>query len=172
MKAFLGVCSFLVFVLHLTQGCPWMQHKFQQYSKKYLILLEEMGGKVTEDSVGVHFPDELYKLAKKSEPERLSWFVAQVLEEVSELLDGDLEDADWDEKKVKDFMSTLDTQLDGTLSCVGSKTRRNKRLHLYFKKLRNETLGKMEDKTQAWELIRKEVYNHLRRVNHLASIHI
>ncbi|XP_063077030.1 interferon phi 4 [Engraulis encrasicolus] len=169
-----------------------MQHKFQQYSRKCLALLDQMGGEVTEDISPVHFPEDLYKLAKKSEPERLTWFVAQVLQEVSELMDGALEEVEeeeeeskeeeskeegeevlqWEEKEVKDFMSTLDTQLEGTLSCVHSKNKKSRRLHLYFKKLRNETVEKMEDKVKAWELVRKEVRNHLRRVNHLASIHI
>ncbi|XP_041939167.1 interferon a3-like isoform X1 [Alosa sapidissima] len=168
MKAFFGVCTFLVLILHLTQGCPWMQHKFPQYSRNYLTLLEEMGEKITEDNVGLNFPDELYRLARKSQPERIIWFIAQVLDEVSLLLDENVTAVAWDQKKLKDFMSTLDTQLVATQSCV-SKTKGNKRLHLYFKKLRNETLGKMEDKAKAWELIRKEVHRHLTKVDLLAS---
>ena len=109
MKAILSVCTFLVLILHLTQGCPWTQHKFQQYSRTCLTLLEEMvsvflkiifnhlifsriccdftnsksthlksnfyyyhsiilqGEKIVDESVGVHFPEELYKLARKSQ---------------------------------------------------------------------------------------------------------
>ncbi|XP_062382980.1 interferon a3-like [Sardina pilchardus] len=148
-------------------GCPWMQDKFPQYSRTYLTLLEEMGEKITEDSVGVHFPDELYRLARKSQPERIIRFIAQVLDEVSILLDEDLNVVAWDQKKLKDFMSTLDTQLVATQSCV-NKTKGNKRLHLYFRKLRSETL-QMGDKAQAWELIRKEVHRHLTKVDLLAS---
>ncbi|XP_076155012.1 interferon a3-like [Alosa pseudoharengus] len=78
-------------------------------------------------------------------------------------------------------MSTLDTQLVATQSCVVSKTKGNERLqvvsktkgneklHLYFENLRNETLGTMEDKAKAWELIRKEVHRHLTKVDLLAS---
>ncbi|XP_042563122.1 interferon a3-like isoform X1 [Clupea harengus] len=169
MKAILSVCTFLVLILHLTQGCPWTQHKFQQYSRTCLTLLEEMGEKIVDDSVGVHFPEELYKLARKSQPQRLTWFISQVLDEVSQLLEEDLDTVAWDEKKMKDFMSTLNTQLEGTESCVVSKMKKSKRLNLYFKKLRNETLGKMEDEAQAWELIRKEVHKHLKWVDLLAS---
>ncbi|XP_076155262.1 interferon a3-like [Alosa pseudoharengus] len=109
------------------------------------------------------------------------WFIAQVLDEVSLLLDENVTAVAWDQKKLKDFMSTLDTQLVATQSCVVSKTKGNERLqvvsktkgneklHLYFENLRNETLGTMEDKAKAWELIRKEVHRHLTKVDLLAS---
>ena len=42
MKEILSMCTFLVLILHLTLGCPWTQHTFQQYSRKCLTLLEEM----------------------------------------------------------------------------------------------------------------------------------
>ncbi|XP_062381925.1 interferon a3-like [Sardina pilchardus] len=75
----------------------------------------------------------------------------------------------WDQKKLKDFMSTLDTQLVATQSCVVSKNKETERLHLYFEDLRNVTLGTMENKTKASELIRKEVHHHLTKVDLLAS---
>ncbi|XP_041939397.1 interferon a3-like isoform X2 [Alosa sapidissima] len=170
-----------------------MQHKFPQYSRTCLTLLKEMGEKIVEDNVGVHFPDALYRVARKQQPERIIWFIAQVLDEVSLLLDENVTTVAWDQKKLKDFMSTLDTQLVATQSCVVpktkgnerlqvvsktkgnerlqvvSKTKGNERLHLYFENLRNETLGTMEDKAKAWELIRKEVHHHLTKVDLLAS---
>lgn len=42
MKAVISTCIFVLLALHLTQGCPWMQHKFGQHSRKYLSLLKEM----------------------------------------------------------------------------------------------------------------------------------
>ncbi|KAG5262954.1 hypothetical protein AALO_G00280850 [Alosa alosa] len=77
------------------------------------------------------------------QPERIIWFIAQVLDEVSLLLDENVTAVAWDQKKLKDFMSTLDTQLVATQSC--------------------------EDKSKAWELIRKEVHHHLTKVDLLAS---
>ncbi|XP_031416547.1 interferon a3-like [Clupea harengus] len=148
---------------------PCREHLTCPQSNVYLNSIILQGEKIVDDSVGVHFPEELYKLARKSQPQRLTWFISQVLDEVSQLLEEDLDTVAWDEKKMKDFMSTLNTQLEGTESCVVSKMKKSKRLNLYFKKLRNETLGKMEDEAQAWELIRKEVHKHLKWVDLLAS---
>ncbi|MED6253370.1 hypothetical protein ATANTOWER_027769, partial [Ataeniobius toweri] len=51
----------------------------------------------------------------------------------------------------------------------GHMKKKNTKLHLYFKRLSNEILKKMGHSAEAWELIRKEIKDHLIRADHLVS---
>ncbi|XP_056221226.1 interferon a3-like [Seriola aureovittata] len=172
------VCLFVgLFSAGSSLSCRWMDHKFRQYSKNSLDLLDTMvnnSTNTTEDAEVEHtvaFPNDLYSQASKASAEDKLGFTVQVLDEVAVLFDEDHSNASWEEKTEKDFLGVVTQQADGLRSCIGSHShkKKNKKVHMYFKRLSRHVLEGMGHSAESWELIRKEIKSHLMRVDQLVS---
>ncbi|XP_037836933.1 interferon a3-like [Kryptolebias marmoratus] len=150
-------------------SCRWMDHKFRQFSENSLNLLEMMGNNSTnstedEEESAVAFPHHLYGQAARASAEEKVAFTAQVLKEVSALLEEDDGSSSWEEVTAENFLSVVNKQAEELLSC-----KKNTKLHLYFRRLSAQVLKKRGHSAEAWELIRREVRGHLMRADHLIS---
>uniref|UniRef100_A0A7N6FDB6 Interferon a3-like n=1 Tax=Anabas testudineus TaxID=64144 RepID=A0A7N6FDB6_ANATE len=160
-----------LFVALYTSGsslrCRWMDHKFRQCSENSLNLLETMANNSTNttEDAEVTFPKDLY-----SQAEDKLVFTVQVLEEVSVLFEEDHSSASWEKSTVEHFLSVVTRQAEGLRSCVSEKmNKKNKKLHMYFKRLSRHVLEGKDHSAAAWELIRKEIQTHLLRIDQLIS---
>uniref|UniRef100_A0A3Q1HX44 Uncharacterized protein n=1 Tax=Anabas testudineus TaxID=64144 RepID=A0A3Q1HX44_ANATE len=169
-----------LFVALYTSGsslrCRWMDHKFRQCSENSLNLLETMANNSTNttEDAEVTFPKDLYSQASKASAEDKLVFTVQVLEEVSVLFEEDHSSASWEKSTVEHFLSVVTRQMDLKMIFplffqIGSH-KKNKKLHMYFKRLLSTSLRRLSDHSAAaWELIRKEIQTHLLRIDQLIS---
>uniref|UniRef100_A0A4W6CI53 Uncharacterized protein n=1 Tax=Lates calcarifer TaxID=8187 RepID=A0A4W6CI53_LATCA len=178
LNRILFVCLFLaLYSAGSSLSCRWMDHKFRQYSENSLDLLDTMVNNSTnstedaevEDTVA--FPNDLYSQASKASAEDKLGFTVQVLEEMAVLFEEDHSAASWEESTVKDFVNIVTQQADGLHSCVNwhSHKKKNKKLHMYFKRLSGHVLERMGHSAESWELIRKKIKTHLMRAHQLVS---
>ncbi|XP_040885106.1 interferon a3-like [Toxotes jaculatrix] len=168
---FLGLCS-----AGSSLSCRWMDHKFRQYSENSLDLLNTMANNSTnttedaevEDTVA--FPNNLYSQASEASAKDKLGFTVQVLEEMVTLFEQDHSSASWEESTLDNFLNIVTQQADGLRSCIGSHShKKNKKLHMYFKRLSQHVLEQKSRSAEAWELIRKEIKSHLIRADQLVS---
>ncbi|XP_044034555.1 interferon a3-like isoform X2 [Siniperca chuatsi] len=158
-------------------SCRWMDHKFKQHSENSLDLLDKMANNSTnstEDAEVKHtaaFPNDLYSQASTASAEDKLGFIGQVLEETAALFEEDHSSASWEENTVENFVNVVTQQADGLRSCIGSHghKKKNKKLHMYFKRLSRHVLQEMGHSAEAWELIRQEIKEHLMRADLLVS---
>ncbi|XP_027145256.1 interferon a3 [Larimichthys crocea] len=152
-------------------SCRWVDHKFRQHSETSLDLLNTMAIEDAEVEDTVAFPNHLYSHASRASAEDKLHFTVQVLEEAAALFEEDHSNASWEENTVENFVNVVNQQADGLRSCTGSHghKKKNKKLHMYFKRLSSHVLKKMSHSAEAWELIRKEIRTHLMRADQLVS---
>ncbi|XP_041819298.1 interferon phi 4 [Chelmon rostratus] len=156
-------------------SCRWLDGKFKEHSDSSLVLLDAMANNSTnttdasavEDTVG--FPNELYSQASEAATEYKLAFTVQILEEVAALFEEDHSLASWEQRTADDFVNVVAKQAGGLRSCIGSHGHKNKKLHRYFTRLSRHLLKKMGHSAAAWEMIRKEIQEHLNRVALLFS---
>ncbi|GLD60087.1 uncharacterized protein AKAME5_001202800 [Lates japonicus] len=160
LNRILFVCLFLaLYSAGSSLSCRWMDHKFTQYSENSLDLLDTMVNNSTnstedaevEDTVA--FPNDLYSQASRASAEDKLGFTVQVLEEMAVLFEEDHSAASWEESTVKDFVNVETQQADGLRSCTGSHShkKKNKKLHMYFKRLSGHVLERMDHSAASWE---------------------
>nr|QYW22335.1 interferon d1 [Channa argus] len=171
------VCLFLALCSAASSlSCNWMDHKFRQFSKNSLDLIDTMANNSTSTTGGaeeddtVTFPSDLYSQARASAEDKLG-FTVQVLEEVVRLFEADHSSASWQESTVENFLNIVTRQAEGLRSCIGAHihTKKNKKLHMYFKRLSHHVLENKGHSAEAWELTRKEIKTHLLRTDQLVS---
>ncbi|KAF3704169.1 Interferon a3 [Channa argus] len=142
------VCLFLALCSAASSlSCNWMDHKFRQFSKNSLDLIDTMANNSTSTTGGaeeddtVTFPSDLYSQARASAEDKLG-FTVQVLEEVVRLFEADHSSASWQESTVENFLNIVTRQAEGLRSCIGAHihTKKNKKLHMYFKRLSHHVL--------------------------------
>nr|XP_046233927.1 interferon phi 4 isoform X2 [Scatophagus argus] len=154
-------------------SCRWMDHKFKEYSESCLDLLHVMGNNSTnstEDSEvqdAVAFPDDLYNQASQASAEGKLAFAVQVLDETAGLFEEDHSSASWEENTADDFVNVVTQQADELRSCTGSH-KRNKKLHMYFKRL-SSLVKRMDHSADVWEVVRKQIKSHLMSTDLLVS---
>ncbi|XP_029312331.1 interferon a3-like [Cottoperca gobio] len=152
-------------------SCRWMNHKYRELSEKSLDLIDTMANNSTNttEDAEVDFPNHLYNQASKASAEDKLHFTVQVLEEIVSLFEEDHSNASW-ENKEENFLHVVTQQVEGLHSCFGSQghKKKNKKLHMYFKRLSSHVLEKMGHSAESWELIRKEMKTHLIRADLLA----
>ncbi|XP_071318455.1 interferon a3-like [Trachinotus anak] len=170
------VCLFVgLYSAGSSLSCRWMDHKFRQYSENSLALVETMVSNSTNSTEGevqdtVAFPNDLYSQVSKASAEDKVVFTVQALDEMAALFEEDYSSASFEEKTVKDFLSVVTQQADGLRSCIESHSHeKNKKLHMYFKRLSSHVLKGMRHSAKSWELIRKEIKTHLMRADQLVS---
>ncbi|XP_067345247.1 interferon a3-like [Channa argus] len=172
------VCLFLALCSAASSlSCSWMDHKFRQFSKNSLDLIDTMAKNSTNTTGGaeeddtVTFPSDLYSQASKASAEDKLDFTVQVLEEVVRLFEADHSSASWQESTVENFLNIVTRQAEGLRSCTGGHKhkKKNKKLHMYFKRLSHHVLENKGHSAEAWELIRKEITTHLLRTDPLVS---
>ncbi|KAK2820659.1 hypothetical protein Q5P01_023618 [Channa striata] len=153
-----------------------MDHKFRQFSKNSLDLIDTMVIDSThttvddEKDVTVTFPDDLYSQASKASDDDKLAFTVQVLKEVVVLFEEDHSSASWQESTVENFLNIMTQQADGLHSCIRNNSHtKSQKLHMYFKRLSHHVLKNKGHSAEAWELVRKEVKTHLQRTDQLVS---
>uniref|UniRef100_A0A8C3G0H9 Interferon a3-like n=1 Tax=Cyclopterus lumpus TaxID=8103 RepID=A0A8C3G0H9_CYCLU len=151
--------SLSVFSSASSLSCRWMHHKFRQHSNNSLDLIERM----CHESAPVVF--ELIFFFQAEDKLR---FTVQILEEMAALFEEDHSNASWEENTVDHFLIVVTQQADGLHSCSHGHKKKNKKLHMYFKRL-SHILEQMGHSAESWELIRKEMKTHLMRADQLAS---
>nr|XP_033466962.1 uncharacterized protein LOC117247002 [Epinephelus lanceolatus] len=114
----------------------------------------------------VSFPNHLYSQASKASAEDKVAFTVQILEEMVALLEGGYSSASWEENTEENFLSVVSRQAVGLRSCTVHH-KESKKLHMYFKRLSSHVLEQMGHSAEAWELIRREMKSHLKRVDQL-----
>ncbi|XP_049419755.1 interferon a3-like [Epinephelus fuscoguttatus] len=155
-------------------SCRWVDHKFRQHSEESLALLDTMASNSTnttgdaEVDDTVSFPNHLYSQASKASAEDKVAFTVQILEEMVALLEGGYSSASWEENTEENFLSVVSRQAVGLRSCTVHH-KESKKLHMYFKRLSSHVLEHMGHSAEAWELIRREMKSHLKRVDQLIS---
>ncbi|XP_063749285.1 interferon a3-like [Eleginops maclovinus] len=154
-------------------SCKWMQHKFQQFSKNSLDLIDSMANNSTNttEGAGVDFPNHLYNVASKASAEDKLRFTVQILEEMVVLFDEDKNNASWVKNTEENFLQIVTQLADGLRSCIGnhSHKKKNRKIQMYFKRLTSHVLEPKDHSAEAWELIRREMKTHLVRADLLAS---
>ncbi|XP_078134799.1 interferon a3-like [Sander vitreus] len=153
-------------------SCRWMNHKFIQHSTNSLDLIDTMANNstnTTEDKLD--FPNDLYNQASQASAEDKLSFTVQILEEIVSLFEEDHSSASWEQNTVENFLIVVTQQADGLHSCIRghSHNKKNKKLHMYFKRLSRHVLKRMGHSAEAWELIREEMKTHLIRAEQLVS---
>ncbi|XP_016096219.1 interferon phi 4 [Sinocyclocheilus grahami] len=144
-------------------SCRWIKHKFQHHHGVSLDLIRKMGEKIHNDHEDVNpIPYELINNHRRAEPEKQILFVIQALMEITVLF----EDAavPWDAKKREDFLNVMHEEIDGLRSCGAYKMKRNKKLHLYFGRLRQMTELNTEGRDQSWEIVRKRIISFMNQL--------
>ncbi|XP_034715994.1 interferon phi 4 [Etheostoma cragini] len=147
-----------------------MHHKFRQHSTKALALIDTMANNSTNTTGDeVDFPNHLYTQASKASAEDKLSFTVQILEEMVSLFEEEHRSASWEENTVEHFLIAVTQQADGLHSCIQghSHKKKNKKLHMYFKRLSDHVLERMGHSAEAWELVREEMKTHLIRVEQL-----
>lgn len=137
-------------------SCRWIDLKFKQHHGACLTLLKEMGEEISTNS---SIPDSWHHWFfnhSYSQPEKQIWFMVQILDGVSRLLEA-ADSVSWNKDILEAFLHMLDQQAKGLRSCFEHKMKKNKRLPLYFKRLRDLTRNDKLEKNVAWEQIRKEL---------------
>ncbi|GAA6082329.1 interferon a3-like isoform X1 [Tachysurus ichikawai] len=137
-------------------SCRWMNLKFKQHHGTCLGLLREMGEDISANS---SIPDNWHHWFfnhSHTQPEKQIWFIVQTLDEVSRLLE-ESDSVSWNKDKLETFLHLLDQQANGLRSCLDHKMKKNKRLPLYFKRLRDLAKNEKQEQNEAWEWIRKEL---------------
>ncbi|XP_012988569.1 interferon phi 4 [Esox lucius] len=163
------ICLFLSLCNGFSMGCRWIdERQFIMHSASSLGFLDIMGEDIPKDSVKIFFPEDLYKQADCSPADDQIWFILQTLDEITKLFSDKCYSV-WGEKTVDNFLGVLSSQVDGLQSCITSQKKRSKNLHKYFKRLNNDILKSMEYSPHAWEMVRKEVRTHLKRLTLLGS---
>uniref|UniRef100_A0A3B5A7X9 Interferon alpha 21 n=1 Tax=Stegastes partitus TaxID=144197 RepID=A0A3B5A7X9_9TELE len=143
----------------------WMLHKkVLSHARSSAELTEAAEAQNT-----VAFPDKLYSQKANASAEDKLAFVVQTMEEVAALFEEDHSSASWEESTAENFLNVVNKQAEELSSCIGSRKKKNTKLHLYFKRLSDQVLKKMGHSAEAWELIRAEIELHLMRVHQLAS---
>ncbi|KAK2876869.1 hypothetical protein QQF64_004290 [Cirrhinus molitorella] len=144
-------------------SCRWIEHKFKQHHGISLDLIRKMGEKIHNDNKDINpIPHELINNHREAEPEKQILFVIQALMEITVLFDDAA--VPWDAKKMEDFLTVMHEEINGLRSCGAYKMKRNKKLHLYFKGLRQMTELKKEDGSQSWEIVRKRVISFMNQL--------
>ncbi|CAJ1080122.1 interferon phi 4 isoform X2 [Xyrichtys novacula] len=101
-----------------------MDHKFREFSRSSLDLLETMASNSTnstEDAAlrhSVGFPHDLYTQASKAAAEDKVSLTVQVLDETMTLFSKNHSAASWEEKTADNFLGVVSRQADGLRSCV------------------------------------------------------
>ncbi|XP_075948929.1 interferon a3-like [Anarhichas minor] len=163
-------------------SCRWVDHKFRQHSRNSLDLIDTMVSALlldiahnstnTTEDAEVNFPNDLYRQASKASlfffqaEDKLS-FTVQILEEMAALFEEDHSNASWEENTVDHFLIVVTQQADGLHSCSHGQKKKNKKLHMHFKRLSRHVLEQMGHSAESWELIRKEMKTHLMRADQL-----
>ncbi|XP_029913688.1 interferon a3-like [Myripristis murdjan] len=151
--------------------CDWLEH-YGHYSNWTLVLVEQLGGPMTEQESPVSFPYRLYEQMRSAKVDDRLLFIRDSLD----LISGLFEPADpsvslppWQTDRSQDFLLLLHRQTDGLKPCVAER-KRERRLRRYYRKLR-KTLQKTGGAAVSWELIRRETKSHLLQLDLLfASI--
>ncbi|XP_059386167.1 interferon phi 4 [Carassius carassius] len=144
-------------------GCRWIKHKFQHHHGVSLDLIRKKGEKVHNDHEDVNpIPYELINNHRRAEPEKQILFVIQALKEITVLFDDAV--VPWDAKKLEDFLNVMHEEIDGLRSCGAYKMKRNKKLHLYFERLRRMTGLNMEGRDHSWEIVRKRIISFMNQL--------
>ncbi|KAA0725549.1 hypothetical protein E1301_Tti010288 [Triplophysa tibetana] len=155
----LSVCT----IQHVL-GCRWIKHKFQDHHRVSLDLIEKMGEIKGNKSKSINpIPYELINSYRTVEAEKQILFVIHTFMEIT----GIFEDADstpWDKNTMENFLNIIHEQIDALKSCGTFKTKRNKKLHLYFKRLRQMIALKTEDAGKGWEIIRARVIGLMKQL--------
>uniref|UniRef100_A0A671RAU9 Interferon a3-like n=1 Tax=Sinocyclocheilus anshuiensis TaxID=1608454 RepID=A0A671RAU9_9TELE len=145
----LSACSFSSVL-----SCRWIQHKFQHHHgvsldliRKILLLIER---------------GRIFKIHNDTIICKQILFVIQALMEITVLFDDAV--VPWDAKKLADFLNVMHEEIDGLRSCGAYKMKRNKKLHLYFERLRHMTEMKTEDRDHSWEIVRKRVISFMNQL--------
>ncbi|XP_043109555.1 interferon phi 4 [Puntigrus tetrazona] len=147
----LSACSF-----RSVLSCRWIKHKFQHHHGVSSDLIRIMGEKIHNDHEDVNpIPYDLINNHRGAEPEKQIPFVIQALLEITVLFDDAV--VPWNAKKMEDFLNVMHEEIDGLRSCGAYKAKRNKKLHLYFERLRRMTEVNAGDKDHSWEIVRKRV---------------
>ncbi|XP_057213811.1 interferon phi 4 [Triplophysa rosa] len=158
----LSVCT-----LRSVLGCRWIKHKFQHHHRVSLDLIEKMGEKIIEGHKNKSsinpIPYELINSYRTVEAEKQILFVIQTLMEITGVFE-DADSAPWDKSTMEDFSNIIHEQIDGLQLCGAFKTKRNKKLHLYFRRLRQMIELKTEDAGKGWEIIRARVISILKQL--------
>ncbi|XP_033963891.1 interferon a3-like [Pseudochaenichthys georgianus] len=171
LKGMFFVClSLSLWTAGSSLSCRWMQHKFQQFSKHSLDLIDTMANNSTNTTVdaGVGFPYRLYTKTSKASAEDRLHFLVQILKEMVVLFEEDTSNASWEENIEENFLQFLTRQEQGLRSCIGTHKKENRKLHRYFQRLSSHVLKKMDHSAEAWELIRNKMKTHLVRADLLA----
>ncbi|XP_051959536.1 interferon a3-like [Xyrauchen texanus] len=152
------LCLFLsVYRISSVMSCRWIKHKFQHHHGVSLNLIGKMGEKIIEDQADINpIPYEMINNHRSAEPEKQILFAIQILVEITDLFEY-AEDAPWDHKMFEDFLNVIHEEINGLRSCGDFKIKKNKKLHLYFERLRRMTQVKMENVGKSWEIVRKRV---------------
>nr|AMT92192.1 interferon 4 [Ctenopharyngodon idella] len=154
----LSVCS-----VSSVLSCRWIKHKFQHHHGISLDLIKTMGEKIHNDHEDINpIPYEMINNHRKAETEKQILFVIQALVEIAGLFDDAV--VPWDSTKLDDFLNIVHTQIDGLRSCGEYKMKRNKKLHLYFERLRQMTELNKEDGGKSWEIVRKRVISFMNQL--------
>ncbi|KAM7370579.1 hypothetical protein PAMP_010111 [Pampus punctatissimus] len=161
-------------------SCIW-SHKMKKNKKLHMYfkrlsghILQRMAtnsSNTAEDAEHeVAFPQDLYTQASKASAVERLGFMVQILEQVAVLFEETHNSTSWEENTVEDFLNVITQQADGLSSCIWShKMKKNKKLHMYFKRLSGHILQRMGHSAKSWELIRKETKIHLFKINQLVS---
>uniref|UniRef100_A0A672PM49 Interferon a3-like n=2 Tax=Sinocyclocheilus grahami TaxID=75366 RepID=A0A672PM49_SINGR len=154
----LSACSFSSVL-----SCRWIKHKFQHHHGVSLDLIRKMGEKIHNGHEDMNpIPYELINNHRRAEPEKQILFVVQALMEITVLFDDAV--VPWDAKKLADFLNVMHEEIDGLRSCGAYKMKRNKKLHLYFERLRHMTEVKTEDREHSWDIVRKRLISFMNQL--------
>ncbi|XP_073685093.1 interferon a3-like [Garra rufa] len=148
-------------------SCRWIEHKFKQHHGSSLNLIRNMGEKIHNDHKDINpIPHDLINEHREAEREKQIQFVIQALIEITALFDDAV--VPWGAKKRDDFLAVMHEEIDGLRSCGAYKMKRNKKLHLYFKRLRQMTEVN-KDGGQSWEIVRKRVISFMNQLEFFTS---
>ncbi|KAM9843917.1 interferon a3-like [Aulostomus maculatus] len=159
----------LASILTPASCCSWLDLRYHELSEESLSLLREMGGKMTNEEIGVSFPSKLYRDVNNSEVALQLLFIRDSLEMISELYENvSSSGVAWVANKTQNFQHVIHRQAQELSQCVSMNKTINIRLRRYFHRLK-VALQQKGGSPAAWEMIRSETKTHLQQLHLLVS---
>uniref|UniRef100_A0A3Q2FDC7 Uncharacterized protein n=1 Tax=Cyprinodon variegatus TaxID=28743 RepID=A0A3Q2FDC7_CYPVA len=129
-------------VLTLAVCCDWLTH-YSHLRNSSMVLIEVMGGPLTNQTSPVEFPYNLYKRMMNRQVKSQLLFIRDSMTQIYDLYRyNDMSLAAWDSVKTTDFLESIHRQIRELDECVKPtrKSPNKLQLRIYYNNLKNQTL--------------------------------
>uniref|UniRef100_A0A3Q2C8J3 Uncharacterized protein n=1 Tax=Cyprinodon variegatus TaxID=28743 RepID=A0A3Q2C8J3_CYPVA len=161
-------------VLTLAVCCDWLTH-YSHLRNSSMVLIEVMGGPLTNQTSPVEFPYNLYKRMMNRQVSDLRLlFIRDSMTQIYDLYRyNDMSLAAWDSVKTTDFLESIHRQIRELDECdllqqLKEPDPAGESQHLIV--VLTKVLFLQGGSKDGWEIVRKETKKHLTRLDRLGNL--